>query len=119
MAWVAFDRAVKDLEAFGLEGPVERWREVREAIPAQVCAQAYDAERNTFVQSYGSSYVDASLLLMPQVGFLPPDDRRVRGTIEAVERHLVVDGLVQRYSRGCSPWATTSDCACSATSRKR
>jgi GH15 family glucan-1,4-alpha-glucosidase len=98
MAWVAFDRAVKDVEAFGLEGPVERWREVREAIHAQVCAQAYDAERNTFVQSYGSPYVDASLLLIPQVGFLPPDDRRVRGTIEAVERNLVVDGLVQRYS---------------------
>jgi GH15 family glucan-1,4-alpha-glucosidase len=98
MAWVAFDRAVKDVEAFGLEGPVERWREVREAIHAQVCAQAYDAERNTFVQSYGSAYVDASLLLMPQVGFLPLDDRRVRGTIEAIERHLVVDGLVQRYS---------------------
>jgi GH15 family glucan-1,4-alpha-glucosidase len=98
MAWVAFDRAVKDVEAFGLEGPVERWREVREAIHAQVCAQAYDAERNTFVQSYGSPYVDASLLLIPQVGFLPPDDPRVRGTIEAIERSLVVDGLVQRYS---------------------
>jgi GH15 family glucan-1,4-alpha-glucosidase len=98
MAWVAFDRAVKDAEVFGLEGPVERWREVRDAIHAQVCAQAYDAQRNTFVQSYGSSYLDASLLLMPQVGFLPPDDRRVRGTIEAIERNLVVDGLVLRYS---------------------
>jgi GH15 family glucan-1,4-alpha-glucosidase len=98
MAWVAFDRAVKDAEVFSLEGPVERWREVRDAIHAQVCAQAYDAQRNTFVQSYGSSYLDASLLLMPQVGFLPPDDRRVRGTIEAIERNLVADGLVLRYS---------------------
>jgi GH15 family glucan-1,4-alpha-glucosidase len=98
MAWVAFDRAVKDVEAFGLEGPVERWRGVREAIHAQVCAQGYDKERNTFVQSYASPHLDASLLLIPQVGFLPADDPRVRGTIEAIERNLVVDGLVQRYS---------------------
>jgi GH15 family glucan-1,4-alpha-glucosidase len=98
MCWVAFDRAVKDAEAFGLEGPVEHWREVRNAIHAQVCAEGYDAERNTFVQSYGSSHLDASLLLIPQVGFLPADDPRVRGTIEAVQSALVVDGLVRRYS---------------------
>jgi GH15 family glucan-1,4-alpha-glucosidase len=98
MAWVAFDRAVKDVEAFGLEGPVEHWREVRDAIHAQVCAQGFDVERNAFVQSYGSPHLDASLLLIPQVGFLPPDDPRVRGTIEAIERGLVVDGLVRRYA---------------------
>lgn len=98
MAWVAFDRAVKDAEIYGLGGPVERWRQVRDAIHAQVCAQGYDARCNSFVQSYGSADLDASLLLIPQVGFLPPDDPRVRGTVEAIERNLVVDGLALRYS---------------------
>jgi GH15 family glucan-1,4-alpha-glucosidase len=98
MAWVAFDRAVKAVEIFGLDGPVERWRAVRDEIHAQVCAAGYDARTNTFVQSYGSTHLDASLLLIPQVGFLPPDDRRVRGTIDAIERKLVVSGLVLRYS---------------------
>jgi GH15 family glucan-1,4-alpha-glucosidase len=97
MAWVAFDRAVKDAEAFGLEGPVENWRLLRDAIHAQVCAAGYDARANTFVQSYGSPHLDASLLLIPEVGFLPPDDPRVLGTIDAIERNLVVDGLVLRY----------------------
>lgn len=97
MAWVAFDRAVKDVELFGLDGPVERWRQVRDAIRAQVCTAGYDARANTFVQSYDSTHLDASLLLLPQVGFLPPDDPRVRGTINAIERNLVVDGLVLRY----------------------
>src|SRR6185295_8798991 len=82
MAWVAFDRAIKDADAFGLDGPVERWQETRDAIHAQVCAEGYDARRNTFVQSYGSPHLDASLLLIPQVGFLPPEDPRVRGTVE-------------------------------------
>src|SRR6185312_340621 len=77
---------------------VEHWREVRDAIHAQVCAQGYDARRNTFVQSFGSPHLDASLLLIPQVGFLPPDDPRVRGTVDAIERNLIVDGLVLRYS---------------------
>ena len=98
MAWVAFDRAVKDAEAFGLEGPVDRWRATRDAIHAQVCERAWDARRNTFMQSYGSPYLDASVLLIPQVGFLPPDDPRVLGTIAAIEKGLVVDGLVWRYS---------------------
>ena len=97
MAWVAFDRAVKDAARHGLEGPVARWRQVRDAIHAQVCTAGYDAQRNTFVQCYGSPHLDASLLLIPQVGFLPPDDPRVRGTVEAIERNLVVDGLVLRY----------------------
>jgi GH15 family glucan-1,4-alpha-glucosidase len=98
MAWVAFDRAVKDVESFGLDGPVEHWRQVRAAIHAQVCTAGFDARANTFVQSYDSSHLDASLLLIPQVGFLPPDDPRVRGTVDAIERNLVVDGLVRRYS---------------------
>jgi GH15 family glucan-1,4-alpha-glucosidase len=100
MAWVAFDRAVKDVEAFGLEGPVDRWRATRDAIHAQVCERAYDTTRHAFMQSYGSASLDASVLLIPQVGFLPPDDPRVLGTIEAIERGLLVDGLVQRYSTG-------------------
>ena len=98
MAWVAFDRAVKDVETFGLDGPVERWRQLRDAIHAQVCEAGFDTRRNTFVQSYGSPHLDASLLLIPQVGFLPHDDPRVRGTVDAIERNLVVDGLVLRYS---------------------
>ncbi|MEO8156917.1 MAG: glycoside hydrolase family 15 protein [Betaproteobacteria bacterium] len=98
MAWVAFDRAVKDAQAYGLEGPIDRWRQQRDAIHAQVCAQGYDSVRNTFVQSYGSPHLDASLLLISPVGFLPPEDPRVRGTVEAIERNLVVDGLVLRYS---------------------
>jgi GH15 family glucan-1,4-alpha-glucosidase len=97
MAWVAFDRAIKDVETFALDGPVEHWRQVRDAIHAQVCAEGYNARRNTFVQSYGSPHLDASLLLIPQVGFLPPTDPRVQGTIAAVERDLLVDGLVMRY----------------------
>jgi GH15 family glucan-1,4-alpha-glucosidase len=97
MAWVAFDRAVKDMERFGLKGPIERWRKVHDEIHAQVCEEGYDAERNTFVQSYGSPHLDASLLMIAQVGFLPPDDPRVHGTVEAIERGLIVDGLVQRY----------------------
>ena len=98
MAWVAFDRAVKDAETFCLDGPVERWRQLRDEIHDQVCKAGYDARRNTFVQAYGSPHLDASLLLIPSVGFLPPEDQRVRGTIEAIERELMADGLVLRYS---------------------
>jgi GH15 family glucan-1,4-alpha-glucosidase len=98
MAWVAFDRAIKDAEQDSLEGPIERWRELREAIHAQVCEKGFDPRRNSFVQSYESTYLDASLLLIPQVGFLPADDPRVLGTIAAIERDLVAGGLVLRYS---------------------
>ena len=98
MAWVAFDRAVKDIECFGLDGPIGRWRETREEIHEQVCRNGFDLRRNTFVQSYGSPHLDASLLLIPQVGFLPHDDARVRGTVEAIEDELLHDGLVMRYS---------------------
>jgi GH15 family glucan-1,4-alpha-glucosidase len=98
MAWVAFDRVIKDAEQDGLQAPLERWSKVRDAIHAQVCEQGFDAQRNSFVQSYGSKHLDASLLLIPQVGFLPPDDPRVLGTIAAIERELIVEGLVLRYS---------------------
>jgi GH15 family glucan-1,4-alpha-glucosidase len=98
MAWVAFDRAIKDAENDALEAPIGRWREVRDAIHAQVCEKGFDLRNNTFVQSYESTHLDASLLLIPQVGFLPPDDPRVLGTIAAIERGLIVDGLVLRYS---------------------
>ena len=97
MAWVGLDRAVKDIERFGLEGPADRWRAVRDAIHAEVCAKGYDAARNTFVQSYGGKELDASLLMMALVGFLPPSDRRIQGTVEAIERELVRDGFVARY----------------------
>jgi GH15 family glucan-1,4-alpha-glucosidase len=98
MAWVAFDRAIKDAEKEGLDGPLETWRLLRDHIHAQVCERGFDAGNNTFVQSYESKFLDASLLLIPQVGFLAADDRRVIGTISAIERHLMADGLVLRYS---------------------
>jgi GH15 family glucan-1,4-alpha-glucosidase len=98
MAWVAFDRAIKDAEADALDGPTATWRAIRDAIHAEVCEKGFDATVNSFVQSYESHDLDASLLLIPQVGFLPPDDTRVLGTIAAIERRLLVDGLVLRYS---------------------
>jgi GH15 family glucan-1,4-alpha-glucosidase len=97
MAWVAFDRAVKAVEDFGLDGPVEEWRRTREEIHAQVCALGFDAERNHFVQCYDARELDASLMRIPLVGFLPGDDPRVRGTVRAIERELMADGLVRRY----------------------
>lgn len=98
MAWVALDRAVKAVERFGLAGPADRWRGLRDEIHAEVCRDGYDAERKTFTQYYGSSELDASLLMIPLVGFLPPSDRRVAGTVEAVQRELLRDGFVRRYS---------------------
>lgn len=97
MAWVAFDRAIKAVARTPREGPVQRWRELRRRIHAEVCKQAYDPERETFVQHYGASNTDASLLLIPLVGFLPAKDPRVAGTVRAIERELCVDGLVRRY----------------------
>ena len=88
MAWVAFDRAVRDVERYGLEGPVEAWRRTRDEIHAQVCEQGFDARLNSFIQHYGATGLDASLLMIPLVGFLPVADPRVRGTIEAVQREL-------------------------------
>jgi GH15 family glucan-1,4-alpha-glucosidase len=98
MAWVAFDRAVKCAEQWRLEGPVDHWRALRAEIRAEIEERGYDSERNTFVQSYGSQALDASLLLIPQVGFLPADDPRVLGTIDAIERELSIDDtLILRY----------------------
>jgi GH15 family glucan-1,4-alpha-glucosidase len=97
MAWVAVDRAVKGVEVFGLEGPIERWRALRQRIHDDVCENGYDPELGSFVQSYGSKELDASLLLISLTGFLPIDDPRVRGTVAAIERELVSDGLVHRY----------------------
>jgi GH15 family glucan-1,4-alpha-glucosidase len=97
MAWVAFDRGIKAIETAKLEGPLDRWRAVRAAIHDDVCRRGFDAGLNSFVQSYGSRELDASLLLIPTVGFLPASDPRVLGTIEAVERSLLVDGFLRRY----------------------
>ena len=97
MAWVAIDRVVKSAEQFNLEGPIDHWRELRDRIHADVCDKAYNAELNSFVQAYGSKLIDASVLLMPLVGFLPASDPRIRGTVEAIEKRLVVDGFVLRY----------------------
>lgn len=97
MAWVAFDRAIKSVERSGVDGPANRWRALRKTIYDEVCAQAFNSEIGAFVQSYGSKQLDASVLLIPLVGFLPPSDPRVRGTVQAVERRLMVDGFVMRY----------------------
>ncbi|MFE7704738.1 glycoside hydrolase family 15 protein [Streptomyces sp. NPDC057486] len=98
MAWVAVDRTIKLIESGDTEGPLERWRELRDDIHRDVCENGYDKDRNTFTQSYGSRELDASLLLIPQMGFLPPDDKRVIGTIEAIQRELSTeDGFVLRY----------------------
>ena len=99
LAWVAFDRAITMIERFGVDGPVDRWRALRAQIHADVCAQGYDPKRETFTQSYGSRELDAATLLIPLVGFLPPDDPRVKGTVRAIERELLVDGFVRRYSQ--------------------
>ena len=97
MAWVAFDRAVKGIEEYGLAGPLERWRSVRDQIHAEVCARGFDPATGSFVQAYESKAIDASLLMLPLVGFLPPDDPRIRGTVARVERELLRDGFVARY----------------------
>jgi len=97
MAWVAVDRAVKAVERFGHEGPVDRWRRVRSVIHDDVCENGYDPAVGAFVQYYGSKLLDASLLMIPLVGFLPAKDPRVVGTVKAIQQHLVTDGLVARY----------------------
>ena len=97
MVWVAFDRAIRSVEGFGLAGPIHRWRAVRDEVHAQVCERGFDRERNTFTQCYGGTTLDASLLLMAMVGFLPADDARVVGTVKAIEERLMEDGFVKRY----------------------
>jgi GH15 family glucan-1,4-alpha-glucosidase len=97
MAWVALDRTVRDAERFKFSGPLESWRKVRDSMHAMICERGFDSQRKTFTQSFGSSELDASLLLIPLVGFLPADDPRIRGTVAAIERELMIDGLVLRY----------------------
>ena len=97
MAWVAFDRAIKSVESFGLSGPIEEWRALRDQIHEDICTKGFDRAKNSFVQYYGAAGVDAALLLIPQVGFLPPEDPRVHGTLAAIERELMEGGLVLRY----------------------
>jgi GH15 family glucan-1,4-alpha-glucosidase len=100
MCWVAFDRAVKSCTRFGLEGTTDHWRSIADTIHADICENGFDQRRNSFVQHYGGDELDAALLLMPQVGFLPASDPRVIGTVKAIEAELVVDGFVRRYSTG-------------------
>ncbi|EDY15977.1 glycoside hydrolase 15-related [Chthoniobacter flavus Ellin428] len=97
MAWVAFDRAIRTVERLHLEGPVERWRRLRDQIHEEVCRKGFSAKRQAFVQEFGGKRLDASLLMVPLVGFLPPDDERVQGTVRAIERELMPDGFVLRY----------------------
>jgi GH15 family glucan-1,4-alpha-glucosidase len=97
MAWVAFDRAIKSAESFHLPGPLDHWRKVRDQIHNDVCERGFDNDVVSFVRSYGSKELDASLLLLPALGFLPPEDPRIRATVEAIERGLLVNGLVLRY----------------------
>ena len=105
MAGVAFDRAVRSIEEFGLEGPLEHWRLGRWAVHEGVCRDGFDAKQNAFVQLFGATELDASLLLMPLVGFRPPDDERARGKVAAIERRLIRNGLVlaphRRRATGC------------------
>jgi GH15 family glucan-1,4-alpha-glucosidase len=97
MAWVAFDRGVRMVEKFGIKGPVDRWRKIRSKIHAQVCDRGFHRGMNSFTQAYGSKHMDASLLLLPLVGFLPPEDPRICGTVRAIEKHLLREGLLLRY----------------------
>lgn len=99
MAWVAVDRAIRSVERGWFSGDLARWKKLRDSIHQQVCQQGFDSSLNSFVQFYGSKHLDASLLMMPLVGFLPADDPRVVGTVKAIETHLVEDGFVQRYTQ--------------------
>jgi GH15 family glucan-1,4-alpha-glucosidase len=102
MAWLAFDRCIKSAEIFKLEAPLEQWRKIRNTIHEDVCERGFDRQLCSFVRAYGSRELDASLLLFPAIGFLPPSDPRIIGTIEAIERNLLIDGLVKRYDTSVS-----------------
>jgi GH15 family glucan-1,4-alpha-glucosidase len=99
MTWVGFDRAIKSAETFGFKAPLDRWRAVRDTIHREVCDKGFDSTENTFVESYGSQLLDASILLLPAVGFLPGTDPRVLGTLEAIEKYMMRDGFVLRHDR--------------------
>jgi GH15 family glucan-1,4-alpha-glucosidase len=134
LAWVAFDRAIKDAERHGLHGPIEKWRRIRQCIYDEVCTRGFDAKRNCFVQAYDSHLLDASLLLIGPLGFLSPKDPRFIGTIEAVEADLLRDGFVQRYDTSntddglppgegaflaCSFWLVDAYALCGRTEEAR
>jgi GH15 family glucan-1,4-alpha-glucosidase len=97
MSWVGFDRGIKSAERFGFKAPLEAWRRLRDTIHRDVCEKGFDPSLNSFVESYGSQLLDASILLLPSVGFLPGDDPRVRGTLAAIEQHMMRDGFVMRH----------------------
>ena len=97
MAWVAIDRAIRGAEKFKLPGPLDQWRKLRQQIHDSVCQNGFSSAKNSFVQYYGGDELDASLLLLPLIGFLPPEDARIKGTVEAIQRELTIDGLVMRY----------------------
>lgn len=105
LVWVAFDRGIKSAEHFGFEAPLERWRQLRQKIHDDICDKGFDREQNSFMESYGSKLLDASILLLPSVGFLPVSDPRVLGTLAAIENFLVRDGFVLRHD----PRETTSE----------
>jgi GH15 family glucan-1,4-alpha-glucosidase len=97
MTWVAFDRGIKSAERLGFKAPLQSWRVIRDQIHREVCAEGFDQQQNSFVESYGSEFLDASILLLPSVGFLPPRDPRVLGTLAAIERQMMRDGFVLRH----------------------
>jgi GH15 family glucan-1,4-alpha-glucosidase len=97
MSWVAFDRGIKTTERFGFKAPVAKWRRLRDTIHRDVCEKGFDPSLNSFVESYGSQLLDASILLLPSVGFLPASDPRVRGTLAAIEQYMMRDGFVLRH----------------------
>src|SRR5262249_19802777 len=97
MAWVALDRGVRSVERYGLPGPADRWRKARDEVHAEICGRGFDKTLNSFVQSYDTTLLDASMLMLPLVGFLPATDPRMVGTVAAIEKHLLHDGFVQRY----------------------
>jgi GH15 family glucan-1,4-alpha-glucosidase len=97
MAWVAFDRSIKSAERFGVKVPVAKWRQTRDRIHQEVCREAWNEELRSFTQTYGSKSLDASLLLLPLVGFLPPSDPRIASTVDAIQKYLMRDGLLLRY----------------------
>jgi len=104
MAWVAFDRAANEMKAEGLNDSARRWREIADEIHAEICERGFDRDLNSFVQAYGSKRLDASLLLLPLVGFLPAADPRIRGTLRAIEERLLTDGeFVLRYTKPKTP----------------
>ncbi len=103
MAWVALDRAIKHYEKHGGPGDVKRWRRNRNKLHAEICRKGFNKRLNSFTQSYGSTNLDASCLRLALVGFLPPDDPRIVGTIDAIQKYLVKDGLVQRYNTAKTP----------------